>query len=84
MKLDINPNWNYNQITSQLKALKREYHHVLASFSYFHLHDKVLFITETKKQIYSLNFEKWKCDRIWEVINNDFSYNELLEIKNRR
>lgn len=30
-----------------------------------------------KKQIYSLNFEEWKKDKLWEYINDDVEYSQL-------
>ena len=81
MNLYIDPNWNYKQILSNLKTLRHDYEGVLASFSYFQLHDKVLFTYEIKTAIYSLNFETWRKDRIWEYMNHDIPLTILQNLK---
>lgn len=80
-QLIINPNWNYKEILKNLKTLRHEYQNVLASFSYFQLHEKVLFVYEIKQSIYSLPFETWRKDRIWEYLNHDIDYTILQNLK---
>ena len=65
--LIINPNWTYKEIVLKLQALKCNYIGILASFSYFEIHNKVEWVYTVKKRIYSLNFEEWKRDRIYSV-----------------
>lgn len=79
--IEINPNWNYKQTLANLKALRHDYEGVLASFSYFNLHDKVLFTYQFKQSIYSLPFETWKKDRIWEYLNHDIPLTILQNLK---
>ena len=81
MKLFIDPNWNYKQTLSNLRALRLQYEDILRSFSYFNLHDKVVFTYEVKQSIYSLNFEEWKKDRIWEYMNHDIAFGILQNFK---
>lgn len=81
MELFIDPNWNYKQTLSNLRALRRQYDNVLRSFSYFQLHERVLFNYEIKNAIYSLNFEEWKKDRIWEYLNHDIPLTILQNLK---
>lgn len=81
MILEINPNWNYKETISNLKTLRHDYEGVLASFSYFQLHERVIFNYEFKNAIYSLPFETWKKDRIWEYINHDIPFSILQNFK---
>ena len=81
MILNIDPNWNYKDTVLNLRALKNRYYDSLRSFSYFELHDKVLFTYEIKNAIYSLNFEEWKKDRIWEYLNHDIPLTILQNLK---
>lgn len=80
-QLNINPNWNYKETIKNIKTLKYEFQNALASFSYFQLHDKVLFTYEIKTAIYSLNFETWRKDRIWEYLNHDIPMTILQNLK---
>lgn len=81
MELYIDPNWNYKQTLLHLRALRLSYDNVLRSFSYFNLHDKVLFVYEIKQSIYSLPFETWRKDRIWEYLNHDIPMTILQNLK---
>lgn len=36
-----------------------------------------------KRMIYSLKMAEWKKDRIWEVLNGDFDYEELKRINQK-
>lgn len=81
LMIEINPDWNYKQMLSHLKTLRHDFEDALASFSSFELHEKVLFVYEIKNAIYSLNFEYWKKDRIWEYLNHDLSFAILQNFK---
>ena len=71
MNLHIDPNWSFKQIIFNLEAIKDEFLGKLSSFSYFKLHDKVLFLTGIKNQIYSLNIENWQSSKVWEYLNDN-------------
>lgn len=82
-KLQVNPNWTFKEIIIKVKALKQNYDDVLASFSCFKLHDKIQLMKEFRNAIYLLNFEEWKKERIWDYINGDINYEELIIISRR-
>lgn len=77
----INPNWTFKETLEHLKTLKRQYRYILTSFSYFDLHLKVLYLQKMRDTIYSLKFEEWKKDRIWEYMNNYESFDILQKLK---
>lgn len=77
-KIYINQDWTFNEIINEIKVLKAQYKRILASFSYFQLKYKVQFKKETRQLIYSLKFEEWKKDKIWDYIN-DFEFYSVLE-----
>ena len=81
MELFIDPNWSYKQTLANLRALRTQYESILRSFHYFELHERVLFNYEIKQSIYSLNFEEWKKDRIWEYLNHDIAFAILQNLK---
>ena len=73
--MEINQDWNFKEIVSVLKSLKEQYWEKVRSFSYFDLHEKVVFKRNFRDNIYKLNFEEWKKDKIWDYINNyEFLY----------
>lgn len=80
MQLNIDLNWTFKDFINNLEALTFQYREVVASFSSKQLQEETLFIRRTRKIIYSFNFEEWKKDRIWEVLNNDFDVDELKKI----
>ena len=73
--MEINQDWNFKEIVSVLKSLKEQYWEKVRSFSYFDLHEKVTYMRNFRDQIYKLDFEEWKKDKIWDYINNyEFLY----------
>ncbi len=80
MELKIDQTLNFKNLVIQAKAFKNQYEGVLASFSYFELPKRVQFIRTFRDSIYSLNFEEWKKDRVWDYMNNYMSYEELISI----
>ena len=68
--MEINQDWNFKEIISVLKSLKEQYWEKVRSFSYFDLHEKVVFMRSFRDDIYKLDFEEWKKDKIWDYINN--------------
>ena len=74
----ISPDWTFKDIMQYIEALKTQFLGVLASFSCFDIREEVKFIAECKFKIYSLQFEVWKKDKLWEYINDDVEL-ELLE-----
>lgn len=77
MNLHIDPSWKFKQIINNLETIKDEFLGKLSSFSYFHLHEKVLFLRGIKDQIYSLKIENWQCSKIWEYLNDNMELNEF-------
>lgn len=82
-ELNINPNWNFKELVGNLKALRSEYDGILCFFSYYDLHEKVLFQAKIKQLIYSYPFEEWKKDRVWEYMNHDIFFCILRNIAGR-
>ena len=73
--MEINQDWNFKELVGVLKSLKEQYWEKVRSFSYFDLHEKVVYMRKFRDDIYKLDFEEWKKDKIWEYINNyEFLY----------
>ena len=73
--MEINKNWKFEDILKVLKELKEQYWDKVRSFSYYELHEKVIYMRNFRNSIYSLNIAVNKKDKIWEYINNyEFLY----------
>lgn len=73
--MEINQDWNFKELVNVLKSLKEQYWEKVRSFSYFDLHEKVVYMRKFRDDIYKLDFEEWKKDKVWEYINNyEFLY----------
>ena len=73
--MEINQDWNFKEIVGVLKIIKEQYWEKVRSFSYFDLHEKVTYMRNFRDDIYKLDFEEWKKDKIWDYINNyEFLY----------
>ena len=83
MELEINQSWTFSEVVDNLWALRDLYDSLLASFSYFDLHEKVLFMQKIRNAFYSLNFEYWKKDKIWNYMNHFEYYSTLKEMAKR-
>lgn len=84
MNLQFDPSWTFKQVVYNSRALKHLYEDTLRSFSYFQINDIIDFQKTFRNSIYSLDFEEWKKDRIWEYINGFESLNTLFIILNRQ
>lgn len=83
-ELNINQNWTFKEVVDNLKSLKADYEGILATFFYFDLHEKVLFLKKTRDKFYSLNLQEWEKDKVWEYMNGfEFLY-VLKNIVSRR
>ena len=83
-ELNINQNWTFKEVVDNLESLRTDYEGILATFSYFDLHEKVLFLKNTRDSFYSLNLQDWEKDKIWSYMNGfEFLYT-LKEIILRR
>lgn len=68
--MNINPTWNFRQISRKLRTLKHEYQGALASFSI--VREESAFILATRNKIYSMNLlQDFEKDRVWEYLNGD-------------
>ena len=83
MGLQINPQWSFKEVVENLWTLRDTYESLLASFSYFDLHEKVVFMRKTRNAFYSLNFDDWKKDKIWNYMNHFEYYTTLRDMANR-
>ena len=82
-ELWVNPEWTFKEVVNNLKALKEEYKGVLASFSCYEIKERVKFKRNLRNAFYSLNFDEWKKDKIWNYMN-DFEFLYVLKgIANR-
>ena len=77
--MEINPSWKYKDIIENIEALKSDYKDIVAFFLYFDLRKRVKFINVFKKQIYALQFEEWKRDKVWEYLNDYENLETLLK-----
>ena len=44
MKINLDINWNYRELLCNLRAIKEQYWDKVRSFSYYDLHEKVVFM----------------------------------------
>lgn len=79
-KYYINPNWNFKEVVSNIEVIKSSVREIIASFSYFERKQAIAFMYKLRKDIYSLNFETWRCDRIVEYIYDDIDLETLKKL----
>lgn len=75
MELKVNPSWTFKEAVDNLKTLREQYKETLASFSYFDLHEKVIFLKKTRDSFYALELEEAEKDKLWDYMNGfEFLY----------
>ena len=81
MKAYINPDSTFREIVDNIEAIKTHVRDTIASFSSFDIKKQLQFQREIRNQIYALNFELWKRERILETIYDDFPVYKLKNMK---
>jgi len=77
-KTKVNRDWNYKESLVPIVKIKKHYEDIMLSFSVFGGNNNVIkSIREIKDEIYSLKFEEWKRDKLWEYLNDDITYVDL-------
>lgn len=74
----INVNAKFDDIILNIKTLKENYNSSLASFRYFEKKQLIEYKKRIRNNVYSLQFEEWKKDKIWNFLNG-FEEFETLE-----
>lgn len=77
----IDPNSSFKEIVENIEVIKSLVGDILTSFSSFEMKKQIAFKKYLRDQIYSLNFELWKRERILEAIYDDFPIYKLKNIK---
>lgn len=78
---EIKEETTFKEIMLNIEAIKTQYKGVLASFSYKETKERNYYMRLMKLQIYSLRFERWKIDRLWEYMNDYCLLDVLKSIK---
>lgn len=81
MELYIDPNSTFKEIVDNIEVIKSHVRDTIASFSSFEINKQLQFQRELRNQIYALNFELWKRERILETIYDDFPVYKLRNMK---
>ena len=68
--MQLNENMSFKEVVSILKEFKEQYKEKVRSFSYYDLHEKVVYIRSVKDMIYRMKFKEDKKDFIWEYMND--------------
>lgn len=77
----IDPNSTFKEIVDNIEAIKSQVGDIIAFFSSFEMKQQIAFKQNLRNQIYALNFELWKRERILETIYDDFPIYKLKGIK---
>lgn len=68
------------EIVKCVGILKESYDLFLVSFFNSPSWARTVSIKDFRDIVYDLNLAEWKKDRIWECLNDDISFEELLNI----
>lgn len=74
----VNIDTKFDDVVLNIKTLKENYNCSLASFRYFEKKQLIEYKKSIRNNVYSLQFEEWKKDKIWNFLNG-FEEFETLE-----
>lgn len=80
MSLIIDYNWTFKQVVDNIEALKKDYEDFLDAFFCIKPRQPKSHIRDYRNAIFNLKIEYWQKECIWEVLNDDFSIEELQRI----
>lgn len=80
MSLIIDYNWTFKQVVDNIEVLKQDYLSFLDAFFCVKTSQPKPRIRDYRNAIFNLKIEYWQKERIWEVLNDDFSIEELQRI----
>jgi len=75
MSFNLHPKTNFNDFIENSLALRNQYARLLTPF--FNANA----IRCWKSMIYSLDIAYWKRDKLWEFLNFDLEFNDLINLK---
>lgn len=81
METYVDPDSSFKEIVENIEVIKSHVRDTIASFSSFEIKKQLQFQQELRNQIYALNFELWKRERILEAIYDDFPVYKLKNMK---
>lgn len=81
MEVYIDPDSTFREIVDNIEVIKSHVRDNIASFSSFEIKQQLKFKQDLRNQIYALNFELWKRERILETIYDYYPIRKLKGIK---
>ena len=79
---ELGSDWKFKDVQDNIEALKTQYDGVLMLFLWFQTKERTKLIHEAKVQIFSYeNIQYWQREKLWEVLNGDFSIEEFRRLK---
>jgi hypothetical protein len=81
-ELGLRENWKFRDVKDNIEALVNQFEGLLSPFLYFELKKHVKVLKQTKKQVFDYtNILYWQREKLWEVLNGDFSIEEFKNLQ---
>ena len=81
-ELGLRENWKFRDVKDNIEALVNQFEGLLSPFLYFELKKRVKVLKQTKKQVFDYtNILYWQREKLWEVLNGDFSIEEFKNLQ---
>lgn len=80
--LSLCDNWKFRDVKNNIEALVNQFRGLLSLFLCFHVKRRVKILSKIKKQVFSYdNILYWQREKLWEVLNGDFSIEEFKNLQ---
>lgn len=81
-ELGLCENWKFRDVKDNVEALVNQFEGLLSPFLCFELKKRVKVLRQTKKQVFDYtNILYWQREKLWEVLNGDFSIEEFKNLQ---
>lgn len=78
---ELASNWKFKDVQENIEALKSQYNGVLVLFLWHQVKEKTQMMHNIRQQILNYeNIQYWQRERLWEVLNDDFSIDEFKRL----
>jgi hypothetical protein len=80
--LNLKENWKFIDVKNNVEALMIQFKGLLSPFLYVEIKKRIKIFSNLKKQVFNYNnILYWQREKLWEVLNGDFSVEEFKKIQ---
>lgn len=77
----LDSDWKFKDVQDNIETIKARYEFILSSFLLFQRKERGYALHKMKQEVFNYeNIQYWQRERLWEVLNNDFTIEEFKRL----